>query len=317
MFRCLFQIRVSIKLFVQVVVAGKQWHTMWEDGQSGIYKLNAASSVQVKRKHELLDSDSMQLVDGLEEKTLSFARQSVFNDRPAIAKITNTPKMLSRTSALSGVLDDVDCLESECGDDDGQRSVNLVSVPTLSRSLSLCNASSVGLSVPKPPDANQEEDALKTVSGRQSTESLLNSFKPVQPQADAKAKAKAAKAKPKSKQASKRPPQESDPQPADDSKRPRLITSMEPPKLPHGKGAASASSLAVTGVTDAINAADKKWYDETQQAMSKVMCVFPAEESDLKKLWQQATRIWPACCLASEHAYVLCDVGSQKTERFR
>lgn len=58
-------------------MVGRHWKAMWEDGQAGIYKLASSSSTQVKRKHELMDSDGMQLVDGLIDKTLEYARKSV------------------------------------------------------------------------------------------------------------------------------------------------------------------------------------------------------------------------------------------------
>ena len=61
--------------------------TMWEDGMAGIYKLATSSNMQVKRKHELVDSDATQLVEGLVEKTLT-TQESQCLARPTLGLST-------------------------------------------------------------------------------------------------------------------------------------------------------------------------------------------------------------------------------------
>ena len=86
----------------QVTVCGRHWSQMWDDGQHGIYRLEAKSTTTVKRKHELIDNDALQLVDGLVDKTYEHAKRAVLSDQTR--RVTNTPSM-SALSNISKLLD--------------------------------------------------------------------------------------------------------------------------------------------------------------------------------------------------------------------
>lgn len=247
-------------------MVGRHWKAMWEDGQAGIYKLASSSSTQVKRKHELMDSDGMQLVDGLIDKTLEYARKSVLGDQQKTAGIVNTPKML-RTAALKNVLDDLDGLETEAGlaaDDDGRKSA-------VAPAQAMCRSH-----VPTPARNNPDEMATSATHGRMSAESIFEALKPCVPQAGGKPDAKQrpkAKAKPSS--ANKRAAADETPGETE-TKRSKLVVSLEPPK-PSGSG---TSKSAVTGVTDAISEADKQWLATHKDNLLDVMKVILADDSD-------------------------------------
>lgn len=234
--------------------------TMWEDGVAGIYKLATSSNMQVKRKHELVDSDATQLVEGLVEKTLDHARKSVLSQTHT--RVVNTPKMLSRAAALKSVMDDMDGIESEIGGggDDGSKSV----------------ATGVLPSVPAPVRGNGNGGDEFRVPGRMTTESLFQSLKPAVPQPEAKIKAK-----PKGKAKATANKRGSDTPVEEQPKRPRLIVSMEPQKT----GAAKVTPATTAGVAEALVEADRQWFISNQETMRKVMQVFPSgsDDSAIKK----------------------------------
>lgn len=59
---------------------GRMWRMAWEDGMAGVYKFEGATSVGVKRKHELLSADDPQLVDQLPEKVQMYAQQNLLGE---------------------------------------------------------------------------------------------------------------------------------------------------------------------------------------------------------------------------------------------
>ena len=95
-------------MWSEVVCAGRLYLMAWEDGMTGIYKLEDKSSVGVAKNHMLLDtSETPILTDNLADKVEKQARELIM---PSMKSVTNDVS-LKRASALLGICDDLDAFE--------------------------------------------------------------------------------------------------------------------------------------------------------------------------------------------------------------
>lgn len=55
--------------FSQVIVAGRQWRLMWEDGQAGVYKLENASTASRRQLNLFRPCCSVQVTNLISDST--------------------------------------------------------------------------------------------------------------------------------------------------------------------------------------------------------------------------------------------------------
>ena len=264
---------------------GRNWFTMWEDGQSGIFRMSTSQQTGVKRRHQLLSSDDMALTDNLLEKTAEHTRKAVLHSHKTL-HITNKPKMLTRGCA-PGVLEAESFDETATvagGADpagDGKPRANLAPVPE------------------DDDDSRCVFDAMP-----KSTLDVLSAIKAVNPAAPepkvkAKAKAAAAKATPKAtakaaassrakgqNQGQNQPQSESGVE-ASVSKAlrgvKRGVESLQPASVRTARG---------VSVADSIAEADRQWLEANQVALKQVLttCAEIPDESKTKTCISEANK---------------------------
>lgn len=50
-------------------MCGRQWLMAWEDGQRGIYRMDATQSINIGKNHDIMDSSEPALVENLMSDT--------------------------------------------------------------------------------------------------------------------------------------------------------------------------------------------------------------------------------------------------------
>ena len=170
------------RLLSGVIVVGRKWHLMWEDGQAGIFQWKSTSSVAVRRSTELADTaENPHLADNMSDKITTNAVQRVISTHMDVANPIRMPTSAAGLLAAAG--DDLDV------DTPGTPAPARASAPAHTPALPQIGATAAG-------------DAASTANLDEPT-SFWDRFGPQRAQSAAKAKAKA-KAAPKASGENKR-----------------------------------------------------------------------------------------------------------------
>ena len=269
---------------VKVICVGRQWKNMWEDGMTGIYRLETAHSTGVKRRHELISTDETALTENLLDKTIEHTRKAILNTHRT-SSITNQPMMLGRFESMDPALAPAPAAwESDSvAPSEKLHARPRAPVPSAASALALHQGGD---------DGSDEACVSVAIPGGPELFHLLSSIKPVAA-GEAKAKAKpAAKPTPKPKPAARTrgssvksasgcgggdAPSAAG-APGEDgggvNPKKRGWESMRPAATSAEKGSSVAETIAK---------GDKQWLDEHTRALKRLLqCLPDCEESKLK-----------------------------------
>ena len=243
----------------KVVCAGRKWNLMWEDGQSGIYRLENATTMKVEKQHELANSDDPPLVANLLDKVADSACNAVLDAR--FMSVSNKP-LLPSASVLGGIMNELDNSADVADSDMGQTKAapggmhlaRIVTPQLPQHRPTPAGSDEVRTDAAAASETKDHADMLDVLAGFKVPTPCTSS---VRPKAKAKGKAQ------KTSDLAGEPP----------AKKQRLVESLEPPTLKKQNG---------VSVADAVMEADSKWLEETKAEMRKAMRLDIADDSEYR-----------------------------------